>query len=189
MELKSYPIFAPPITLASKPHREWTKKEAQSYFDWLTGCLDARVTALLDFVGIQNSENIDARDLLAQVGERVAQVLRDPACSETASDGTPVLTGIGYALAADLGLLTARQVCRIVGHKARWELVRKPKSDVSYNLPVLVGFGSDTYDPVGVSIADAIAVLAGRRSWDAWVKVFDSCIADARKDGQNPDRG
>jgi len=63
----------------------------------------------------------------------------------------------------------------------RWEIVRKPKSDVSYNLPVLAGFGCDIYDPVGVSVADAAALLEGRRCSDAWVKVFDSCIADANK--------
>jgi len=92
-----------------------------------------------------------------------------------------MLTNIGYSLAADIGLLTARQVCSAVGEKVRWEIVKRPRSDVSYNLPVLKGFGRDSYDPVGVSVADAVAVLSGRRSPDVWVKVFDSCVADALK--------
>ncbi len=181
MELKNYPIFAPPEPLASKSHRKWTKKEAQSYFDWLMGCLDPRIAGLLGVLDIEHAEDADDRGLIAEAGERAVRALRDPICSESSADGTPILTNIGYSLAADIGLLVARQVCRVVGDKLRWEIVRKPKSDVSYNLPVLAGFGWDTYDPVGVSVADAAAVLAGRRSSDAWVKVFDSCIADAKK--------
>jgi hypothetical protein len=181
MELNNYPVFTPPESLASKSHRDWTKKEAQSYFDWLMRCIDERVATLLDVLGVQHEEDMDARGLIAETGERAAQALRDPACSESAADGTPVLTNIGYSIAADVGLLVAMQVRRAAGDKVRWEIVRKPKSDVSYNLPVLTGFGLDTYDPVGVSVADAVAVLAGRRSSNAWVKVFDSCIADAAK--------
>lgn len=181
MELKNYPIFSPPETLASKSHRDWTKKEAQSYCDWLMNCLDERVAGLLKTLDIQHTEGVDARSLIAEAGQRAVQTLKTPVCSESSADGTPALTNIGYSLAADVGLLVAKQVCRTVGDKVRWEIVRKPRSDVSYNLPVLAGFGWDTYDPVGVSVADAAAVLTGQCSSDAWVKVFDSCIADVKK--------
>jgi hypothetical protein len=33
MTLMEYPLFSPPEALASKSHRDWSKKEAQSYFD------------------------------------------------------------------------------------------------------------------------------------------------------------
>ncbi|WP_428266020.1 hypothetical protein [Haliangium sp.] len=181
MEPKSYPLFEPPEAIAAKSHRDWSKKEAQRYFAWLIGCLEQRVAGLLDFLGIERAERMDARELLAEVGDRAALALENPACSETGRDGEPVLTNMGYSLAADIGLLTAKLIQSVVGDRVKWEIVRKPKSDVSYNLPVLTGIGWDTYDPVGVSIADAVAVLAGRRSSDAWVKVFDSCVADARR--------
>lgn len=184
MDLRNYPSFSPPESLASKSHRDWSRKEAQSYFDWLMGCLDERVATVLRFVGIQYAERVDPRDLLSQAGAWADRALRDPACSKSSGSGMgsiPVLTNIGYSVAADLGLLTATQIVRTVGDKVHWEIVRKPKSDVSYNLPVLAGFGRDTYDPIGVSVADAAAVLAGRRYSDVWARVFDSCIADAKK--------
>ena len=180
METKPYPLFVPPDAVVAKSHREWSKKEAQIYFDWLTGCLDQRVTNLLDFFGVSDSATSSARDLLVCVGEHVAQTLEDPKYSEVALDGTRVLTNMGYALAADMGLLTAKLLRDALSDTIQWEILRKPKSDVSYNLPILSGFGWDTYDPVGVSIADAVAVLASRREPDVWAKVFDACIADAQ---------
>ncbi|GAB4562904.1 MAG: hypothetical protein Tsb0020_11630 [Haliangiales bacterium] len=181
MEPKTYQLFAPPEEIASKPHRDWSKKEAQRYFAWLTECLEQRVAGLFDFLGIAQAKPMGARELLADVGTRAAKALADPAYSKMGKDGEPVLTNLGYSLAADIGLLTAKLILDVVGDQVKWDILRKPKSDVSYNLPVLTGIGWDTYDPVGVSVADAAAVLAGRRTSDAWVKVFDSCVADAQR--------
>jgi hypothetical protein len=70
--------------------------------------------------------------------------------------------------------LTAKLLLRASAGRLRWEVVRKPKSDISYNLPVLAGFSNNlTLDPVGGSVAEATAVLVGRRSGDAWARILD----------------
>ena len=35
-EMTEYPLFTPPESLAVKGTKNWTKLEAQAYFDWLT---------------------------------------------------------------------------------------------------------------------------------------------------------
>lgn len=178
IHLTNYPLFAPPGALASKSHREWTVREAKQYFEWLLAHIDERATWLLSLIGIRDSEEREPRQLLLDASQRVCTLLADPECSQQHAGSAPVLTNVGYSLAADLGLLTAKQIQRASNFSFKWEIVRKPTRDVSYNLPVL-RIGLDTYDPVGVSISDALAVLAGRRTTDAWTKVFDSCVTDA----------
>jgi len=74
----------------------------------------------------------------------------------------PELTNAGYSLAADAGLLFARALLR--HHPGvRWDIVRKPKRDMAFQLPVLVGLGPVYLDAVGGSIADFQATLRGER--------------------------
>lgn len=64
-----------------------------------------------------------------------------------------------------------------------WDIVRKPKSDWSYNNPVLVGFCDGVpFDPVQISISQAFSVLAGTKDGTAWRQVFD--YWDARAKGR-----
>lgn len=44
---------------------------------------------------------------------------------------------------------------------------------MSYNLPVLTGFGKLILDPIGGSVAEATGVLTGLRGSDAWDKILD----------------
>jgi hypothetical protein len=83
------------------------------------------------------------------------------------------LSGRGYALAADAGLAVARELtCR--HGTIRWQVVRRPKRDISYNLPVLVGFRHNlSLDPVGGSIAEAHGVLRGDRDEAAWQHMYE----------------
>jgi len=182
MNANHYPLFIPPEPMATKPHRDWSKNEAQLYSDWLMESIDERVEALLKFFGISESAMRSPRSLLLHLGERVAETLEDPDYSGVTADGKRVLTNHGHALAADMGLLIAKLLRNTVGDALRWTIVRKPKRHVSYNSPVLVGFGADwdTYDPIGVSIANAHSILVSRRSPDVWVTVFDSCVSDAK---------
>ena len=180
MSTKPYPLFTPPASIAAKSHRDWSKKEAQAYLEWLASSMGGRIAALLVFFDIDEDAMKNPQRLLRRLGERVAQLLEDPSYCTITEEGTHALTSMGHALAADMGLLTARLLQDTLGDSVRWHIQRKPKSDISYNLPVLIGVGPDTYDPVGVSIADAVAILAGRRGPDVWVTLFDACVADAR---------
>ena len=51
----------------------------------------------------------------------------------------PKLTNVGYAVAADMGLLVAKLLLEACRPKVEWMLVTKPKRDSSYHLPVLTG--------------------------------------------------
>lgn len=83
-------------------------------------------------------------------------------------------------MAADMGLLGARFLEDRYPH-LRWSIVRKPKSDISVNLPVLIGFGVVPLDPILVSINTAHGMLAGNRKGDAWLKVFKHWGSEAEK--------
>jgi hypothetical protein len=168
-----YPLFIPPSPLSEKPHREWSKAEAEDYRQWLTRSIDERADALLHYFRLDASA-LEPRDLLLRLGTLVADRLADAEFSKLMPNGPRTLTNAGHALAADAGLVTARLLLRATAGRVRWEVVRKPKSDISYNLPVLAGFSNNlTIDPVGGSVAEAVAVLAGRRSGDAWARILD----------------
>lgn len=171
MSTELYPRFLPPDKVAAKSHRDWSKKEAQIYFDWLMESSGERVCGLLRFVG-KDGQAQRNRQLLRDVGERIVALLTLDEYSRT-RDGSRTLTDAGYALAADMGLLTAEVLQAVAGASVQWAILRKPKSDISYNLPVLTGFGKLILDPVGGSVAEATGVLAGLRESDAWVRIVD----------------
>jgi len=162
--ITEYPLFIPPNGLAEKDPINWTKKEADDYFKWLLENLEKRVTCFLKYIeeDMPCGQTID----LQNMGKKVSYFLK----SDTFSKGG-ILINMGYALAADAGLLVAKllvDACPSV----KWSIVRKPKSDISYNLPVLIGFGKIRLDPVGGSIAEAKAILAGRRDSNTWNDMY-----------------
>lgn len=173
MERKSYPLFVPPDGLAATSPRAWTKREAQAYYDWLTGCVALRCTALLAFFSI--TDMTDPREVLRVLGAKVAGALFDDqfSCSEPSESHRRQLTNEGYAVAADMGLLVATFLIEESNGSVHWQILRRPKSDISYNLPVLAGFGKITLDPVGGSIAEASAILERRRTSDVWLQMLN----------------
>ncbi len=172
MTVTSYPLFNPPNSLSEKSHRDWSKAEAEEYSRWLIRSIDDRTDDLLHYFSVDASA-WEPRALLLRLGALVAERLGEAEFSECKPDGARSLTNAGHALAADLGLLTARLLLQASGGTIRWEVVRKPKSDTSFNLPVLAGFSNKlTLDPVGGAVAEAQAVLAGRRSGDAWARIL-----------------
>ena len=176
---EAYPKFVPPDAVASRSHRDWSRKEAEIYSDWLMGAASERVNGLLAFLGMSNG-SASGRDLLLEAGTLVARKLMQDDFSEAQPDGARRLSDAGYALAADMGLLTARLLQEATMDSVRWEILRKPKSDASYNLPVLTGFGSLILDPVGGSVAEATGILIGRRGPDAWARILDFWKGKAR---------
>lgn len=165
--MSRYPSFTVPSEHAAKPVADWSAGEAARYLTWLTTAIDKRVTGLLAFLGVSEDED---RSLLQQVGDRASWVLRKPEFSKL---GEPRgLTESGYALAADLGLLVAQRLCRRLPH-LRWEVVRRPRRDASYNQPVLKGFGAMHFDPVRGSVAEALRVARGEAEGNAWLRIFD----------------
>jgi hypothetical protein len=129
--------------------------EAHAYFEWFVAQVEPRSLALLERVG--EAADGSPAVVLPRVGAKLATLVRQAPFSVAMQNG-PELTNAGYALAADAALLLARALMR--DHpNVKWEIVRKPKRDMAFRLPVLVGPGPVYLDVVGGSIADFQATL------------------------------
>ena len=171
-----YPLFTPPAPLFEKSHFEWTLKEARAYFDWFLQQLEPRTGFLLQYLDEQDQSNAPA--LLSGVGEKVAALVRQEPFS-TPAGARRELTNRGYALAADTGLLLARSVLRD-NPAARWEILRKPKREMSFHLPVLVGVGPVHVDPIGATVANFHAMLRGEKGPSFLPNGYALCLEGAK---------
>ena len=171
---RKYPVFVPPAELAEKTTKEWSKSEATHYFDWFLGVLDERVAGLLSFLGLDSHSNPET--LLHKVDSKVKDLLQDEQFFCVTPNGKK-LTNEGYALAADIGLLLAKLLITNANGKVYWEILRKPKTERSFNLPVLRGFGTMYLDPVAGSIGDVAWILRGNENEDASLRTFQFWLA------------
>ena len=125
---------------------------------------------LRDYSGVTDLQSNE--DFLRAMGTWAARTLPEHEFSSSSGEDAK-LTDAGNALAADLGLLVAEILTDRLP-QIEWETVRKPKNDMSFNLPVLVGFNNGMYlDPVGGSIAEAIAILRGDRDSLVWLQIVE----------------
>ena len=166
----SYPVFRPPPELAAGSPADWSSAEANRYLMWLVSVLEPRVLDLLAYLG-ETSEGSPA-NLLVRVGEKAIWVLKKPEFSCCQADGAVRLTAEGYSLATDLGLLIAKLLIENSAN-VRWEILRRPKSEVSFNQPVLVGFGKRHLDPVRGSVAEAYRCLKQDGPATAWMRIYE----------------
>ncbi len=171
-----YPLFVPPSDIASRTPSEWTESEAKRYFLWLTNSVDDRVAGLLRFLGDDNSS--DPSVLLRRVGERAIWVLKKAEFGRIEADGSVKLSDAGYAIAADLGLLVAQRLLDNPG--VRWEILRRPKAEASYNQPVLVGLGPVHFDPIRGAVTEALAAV-GSGDGGVWDRMYTYWSERARK--------
>lgn len=174
-----YPHFIPPDELSSSEPRCWAKKQADSYFKWLMSVKEQRVEALLRFLG-ETMPHHEVEEALAALGHKAAKALK--ADKDSSKDK---LTNRGYALAADMGLLVAALLVE-ASTSIQWTILRKPKSDLSYNLPVLTGFGAVTLDPIGGSIAEAFAIMRGDRTGGIWQEIYCFWLEKAAERARRP---
>lgn len=169
-----YPLFVPPDDLGNRTPKEWSNNEATVYFNWLVQVSNERTTNLMSFF----NDNIDGRpnDILERLGKKVTKTLRIATFSIQV-DGRHKLTNKGYALAADMGLLVAKFILEEFYPVVTWTIVNRPKTDIDYHKPVLTNIGRETYEPIGVSISDAIGILNGTKDYDSWEKTYSYCKA------------
>lgn len=153
--MKPYVHFIIPPELSEKEVTSWSRKEAQSYLEWLLGEMDGRICILLTYFECED-EDFDSVDL-STLGIKLVNAIR----TDMFSNGDK-LSDFGYAIAADAGLLVAK---KLIKHSDRlhWRVEKGPKTGYSYNRPVLYGFGNMPLDPVGGMIGELRGVLVGDR--------------------------
>jgi hypothetical protein len=182
MEVIDYPLFEPPEDLVARGIQNWSPKEADRYRAWLLSVMPDRIRTVRRFLEIPDEAMPEAQ--LEAAGAALVDHLKRPEFSRQSGPETSnlrgktivnppaqLLTPIGYAVAADVGLVFAELLLR--GHALHWETVRKPKSDISYNLPVLAGFdGGMSVDPVALSAVVATGVLNGLKGPRNWAEGY-----------------
>lgn len=171
---KSYPLFLPPVELARTPTKEWTKHEARTYFNWFVSCLDKRIVDFLQYIDESADQSVES--LLVRAGDKVESILQASSFYRETGDGLR-LSNMGYAVAADCGLLVAKLLIANSNGRATWKVLSSPRSAQSFNLPVLIGFKSKVaLDPVAASIAQATGVVRRTDKQDRWLKLYEYWI-------------
>ncbi len=80
-------------------------------------------------------------------------------------------------MAADWGLMLASLVLGDADFAVTWDVLRKPKRDASYNLPVLLLPTSFPVDPVAIGIAHATPIIRGQEPRFSAVSAYEAWTA------------
>lgn len=151
-----YENFSPPHNFATSDPKRWSGSEATEYCSWLTSAMDQRISNLLAYINEDDSR--DSTELVEKSGKRVESILQTDYSFRECMEGDR-LSSLGYAISADMGLLVAKCLMADSEGIVKWDVLRKPRSAQSYNLPVLVGFRSKVFlDPLAASIAQGSGV-------------------------------
>jgi len=181
--LPSYPPFLGPPQLRDKEPEKWSREEADLNLEWLKGVIKPRSENLLSYFNVIPGNNRE--NTLYRLGKELARVAwstRFVTTQGSTTDPDYRLTDEGYALTADIGLLLARYVLEECPN-TDWEIVRKPKKHVSYNLPVLKG--TEHMDPMLSARVEFFALLNGERTPDAWAAIFRRWTQNLSQKGLN----
>jgi hypothetical protein len=178
-----YRLFEPPDKLVERGVRNWTPHEADEFFAWLMEVAPNRVRQLRRLLKI--SPSADPVEELRAVGERLVPMLGDDEFSELGRPEIATLRGnevivpagrqvttLGYAVLADVGLLLATRLIEKL--PVEWSVLRKPKSAVFINRPVLTGFDRGLHiDPIQMSVNLGHRVLRGEEDAGAWARAYE----------------
>jgi hypothetical protein len=155
-----YPLFSPPNELASKDKKLWTMAESRAYLEWLKSVVDQRANSFLAYLNCVNLPLIEQS--LDLIDARFCDALSEPQFRNESGSAPLKLSNYGYAIAADWGLTLSSTIIKASGDTTYWETLRSPKSDASYNLPVLMRGAEIPMEPIGVGIARATSLIRGR---------------------------
>jgi len=169
-----YKLFIPPNELLSKNVREWNSAESKIYFNWFLSIREQRIIAFLDFLSFQLKGDT-IRDI-NEIGNKLTRQLFNPIFSES-KDGVLDLTNKGYALITDYAIFISETLIKNYP-VLKWEIVRKPKKDISYNLPSIFGFSKiDHIDMIRGAIANGKAILRNEETGEIWLKMYNFGIS------------
>jgi hypothetical protein len=132
-----------------------------------------RIDELLAYFEFSRPLHEKEYDLLLQIGTIVARAI----CTEPnfrENSGVKELTAPGLSMAVDMGLLVADLIIDSSNGAVTWILLKSPRSDLSYNLPVLRGRSPRMIlDPIRGSITESNAILNGTKLGNVWARTYE----------------
>lgn len=165
-----YPLFRPPAWVDMEQVKSWPIPVAVRYREWLVSVIDTRVDILRSLLAFE-APALSAGDLEA-TGLRAATLLTgEPFCE--AVGRRRIMTPWGTSLATDMGLYVAKCLFDCCEGRIHWITPREHKLDVSYNMPVIAGFGPGRLDPIFGSIAEAHGILLRQGDGRIWKEIYD----------------
>lgn len=184
--IKNYKIIN--LTLEKRIH-ETTEKEAKEFFEWFIKIIPERLEILkkalkydgynqrkmdfspgsLGYIGDFFAKHVHTRPLTkAEIEEfkknywvtirkqgydiPLSKIIKIP--KETFTDET-------LSLCWDVGIYFAKVFEKNI-KGLKWDFVRKPKNNVYYHLPVLVGFGQNEFSPKDIMEVVAAKIIKGK---------------------------
>ncbi|HET7128097.1 MAG TPA: hypothetical protein VFJ93_03370 [Gaiellaceae bacterium] len=153
----SYPAFIPPGGLATTRPQSWSRAEADDYAAWLKQQVVPRVLAMHRYFRVNEPASVST---LRELEKILSTRLREAPFAERVGEQLE-LSPAGYAAAADMGLLIAQLLLET--GRMTWKIVRRPRTDVSFNQPVLTGFPThEPFNPIWAALGPAHRILGGR---------------------------
>ena len=184
-----YDVIQPPFTLE---FRTMSTEEATNYFNWFMGQIPIRIKVLeqavqstagyedwqadytpasLEKLGQWFCEHVETRKRTED--EKEAIYSKAPEWFRSVEIEDWELTNRTFSLAIDIGMyLSCVLEKNVPGLK--WELVRKPKNDVDFQQPVLVGTGKLVFNPVRMLVIYAYSLADNTRGPEGLKELFDT---------------
>jgi hypothetical protein len=172
-----YPLWDRPTFLRDRAIEELSAAEARRYCEWFVDQMSGRVTRLLDRLAVP--DGLTWAEKLDQTEKGVARLMQSPRFWNPSVGRQPIqlrhgvvrvdvgetLTEQGAALGLDIGVLIARALEKSIDGLT-WGVVRKPRSFVSYNMPVLQSRNPPPFEPhlIGTNYAMGLTWPTSRRA-------------------------
>ncbi|OHD72646.1 MAG: hypothetical protein A2355_15975 [Spirochaetes bacterium RIFOXYB1_FULL_32_8] len=191
--MKEYEIIQPPFTTLC--FKEMSKEDLKKYYKWYLDIMPKRLNLLIDVVksfkdyeswksdyspesleklGQWFYENVETRK---RTGEEKDDIYsKSPDWFKTVEIQDWELTNKTFSLSIDIGMYLANVFLKN-NYSLKWDHFTKGKKiDIDYGQPVLIGFGSDTFNPTHISITLAYGLARKNKTGNRLKELYDTWI-------------
>jgi len=145
--MQEYKLFLPPTHLIKKEAKNYTKKDAQDFFQFIMEKKSERIKFFLDFINFKLSNNVS--EDLKTLSKVFFEQLKSSIFS-IKNNSLVELTNAGYSFCFDLGLLVGDLIVKQMPD-VKWTIGKGPKTYNGNNIPVIKNDKTE-YDILGISI-------------------------------------
>ncbi|MGZ3416851.1 MAG: hypothetical protein ACXVEF_16500 [Polyangiales bacterium] len=152
----SYPTIAPPFD--REKHDEWSKSDAQSYFEWFLAVKQERVETLRSFFALP----VELR------GEALLRVVDEKLKPFVASEGARLVNGTvmlpeGTAVCFDVGVLFGEELIA-AAPALRWEIDVSARRSFNWGKPLLRLRHDDVCEPIHLVEVSLMHLVAQKKA-------------------------